>query len=75
VERKYRVLFYEIIDNILHHLPACFSKTDNIDFFGLLNCEKFDACKLKCIFPDQFVRKLGGIYEGKFDRALVKNEL
>jgi len=48
--------FYEIIDNILHHLPACFSKTKSMDFFGLLICEKFDACKLKCIFPDQFLR-------------------
>jgi hypothetical protein len=31
VERKYRIPFYEIIENILHHLPACFSKTD-MDF-------------------------------------------
>jgi len=33
VETKYRMLFYEIVDNTLHHLPTCFSKTENMDFF------------------------------------------
>jgi len=69
--------FYEIIDNILHHLPTFFSKTENMDFFffGLPNCDKFDACKLKCIFPVQFIRKLGRIYEGELERASEKNGL
>ena len=78
VERKYRTPFYEIIENILYHLPACFSKTENMDFFFffcLLNCEKFAACKLKCNFPDQFVRKLGTIYEGELAKASVKFKL
>ena len=44
-------------------------------FFYLLTCEKFDAYKLKCYFPDQFVSQLGRIYEGEFDSALVKNGL
>jgi hypothetical protein len=44
-------------------------------FFGPLNCEKFDACKLKCNVPNQFVRKLGRINDGEFKRASVKNEL
>jgi len=77
VERKYR-MFYEIIDNTLHYFPACFffkKKLKAWIFFGLLNCEKFDACKLQCIFPDQFILKMGRIYEGEFERASVQYEL
>jgi len=46
-----------------------------IFFFCLLNCEKFDACILQCIFPDQFILKLGRIYEGEFERVSVHYEL
>ena len=44
-------------------------------FVGLLLCEKFDARKVKCNLPDQFVHKLGRIFGGEFGSALVKNEL
>lgn len=75
MERKYRT-FCEIVDNILHYFPACFSKTENTDFFfGLLNFEKFDARKLQFMFPDQFILKLGRMYESEFERASVQYEL
>ena len=44
-------------------------------FVGLMICEKSEACKLQCNFPDQSVHQLGRIYDGEFDSALVKNEL
>jgi len=68
------IALYETVDNILNQ--QCVSRTlKRWSFFGLLICEKFDACKLKSNFPDQFLRKLRRIYDGEFDSALVKNEL
>jgi hypothetical protein len=75
VESKYRMLFYEIIDNLVNNLTVRFSNIEKMDFFGLLNCEKFDVYKLKSNFPDHLISKLIRVYEGEFDTALLKNEL
>lgn len=75
VESKYRILFYEIIDNLLNNMTARFSNIEKMEFFGLLNYEKFDVYKLKSNFPDHLISKLIRVYEGEFDTALLKNEL
>jgi hypothetical protein len=59
VERKFRMFFNEIVHNKLNQLPACFSNTEKVEFFfGLMNCEKSDAYRLKRNFPDQFEGQL-----------------
>jgi hypothetical protein len=58
-----QILFYEVTDN---HLTARFSNIKKWNF-GVLNCEKFDAYKLKCKCPDHLIRKLRRVYEGEFD--------
>lgn len=75
VESKYRMLFYEIIDNLLNNLTVRFSNIEKMEFFALLNCEKFDVYKLKSNFPDHLISKLIRVYEGEFDTGLLKNEL
>jgi hypothetical protein len=55
VEIKYRTLFYKIIDQLLNHLTECFSSTEVTEFFGSLNCKKFDVYTLKYNFPDHLV--------------------
>jgi arginine decarboxylase-like protein len=74
MEGKYRILFYEIIDQILHHLTKPFSKTEKKNkSFGLLDCEKFDVYKLKCNISHHIVCKLIRVYEDEFDSPLPKN--
>ena len=75
VEIKYRMLFYEIMDNLDNNLTVRFSNIEKLEFFGLLNCEKFDVYKLKSNFPDHLISKLITVYEGEFDTGLLKNEL
>lgn len=75
VESKYRILFYEIVDSLLNNLATRFSNIEKMEFFGLLNCEKFDVYKLKSNFPDHLISKLIRVCEGEFDAALLKNEL
>ena len=75
VESKYRILFYEIIDNLLNNVRVRFSYIEKMEFFGLLNYEKFDVYKLKSNFPDHLISKLIRVYEGEFDTGLLKNEL
>ena len=75
VESRYRMLFYEIIDNLLNNLKVRFLNIEKLEFFGLLNCEKFDVYKLNSNFPDHLISKLIRLYEGEFDTGLLKNEL
>jgi hypothetical protein len=46
-----------------------------MEFFYLLNCNKFDAHKLRQNFPDYVVRNLTRVHEDEFDSALLKNDL
>jgi hypothetical protein len=75
VEEKYRILFYKVIDNLINHLSTRFSSIEKMEFFSLLNCEKFDIYRFKATFPEQLIKKLVQVYDGIFDCALLKNEV
>jgi hypothetical protein len=60
-------------DNLLNHLIESFSNIATIEFFGRLNCDKFDAYKLKFNIPDNLVQKLIRVRENEFDSLLLKN--
>ena len=73
VDSKYRTLSYEIIDNLLNNLRVRLSYIEKIEFFGLLNYEKFDVYKLNSNIPDHLLSKLIRVYDGEFDTGLLKN--
>jgi hypothetical protein len=54
-------------------LSACFSGTEKVEFFSVLNCEKFD--KFEAAFPEKIILKQVQVYDGIFSCALLKNEL
>jgi hypothetical protein len=70
--KKVQNTLLEISDYPLNHLTVLISNIEKINLFGLLNCDKFDAYKLKCNFPDQLVQKLIKLYDG-FDSVLLKS--
>jgi hypothetical protein len=54
VEDRYRILFYDT-DILINHLSTHFSCTEKMEFFSLLNCEKFGTYKFKATFPEQLM--------------------
>jgi hypothetical protein len=52
---KVQKTFYEIIDNLIDHLSACFSSTVKMEFFSLLHCQKSDTYKFKATFPEELL--------------------
>lgn len=74
-EQKFRKLFYEITDNIKMLLEVRFSSFSKLEFFDLLNCEKFNHFHDKSNFPDSLIRKLIDVYGNMIDSAQLKTEL
>jgi len=75
VESKYRMFFYEIIENLLNNLRVLFSYIGKNGIFGRLNYGKFDMYKLMSNILDHIISILKRLYEVEFDIALLKKEV
>lgn len=74
-ERKqlYKTLFFEIIDNIENQIVNRFESFKHLDYFSLLDTNKFE--NFKNTFPDEILKNLCKNYGNIFNFVKLKNEL
>jgi hypothetical protein len=66
---------YITIHNLINHLSTHFKSAEKMEFFSLLNCDKFGAYKFMITFPECLIWKLIQVYDNIFNCAFLRNKL
>lgn len=73
VEAQYRMLYFEVIDNIVNQLNTRFTDFSKLAFLNLVDVKQFSS--FKTIFPQSKFESLIKLYGKFFDSTKLKSEL